>query len=249
MMTLRPDPNEAVRELIRLPPLLSSFASLSPMEKSLLGHFIVLSQPKLIVEVGVYRAVTTLLILDFLKLNEINAQVVGFDMVETCEQLLRENADVRRWVEEGRLRLIGGELPFSLQRWIEEEHPVVDLALLDARHDFPSVDWELKLLWPTLAPQGYILGHDYTEQFDGVRYAFDHFAAKTGAHLMPLASKWPAAEQGRDSVLVAMRRPTYRKSFGHLLKHRWEGWKADLVRGRWTGSLWKKMLRPLVKRS
>ena len=54
MMTLRPDPHEAVREPIRLPPLLSSFASLSPMEKSLLGHFMVLSRPRLIVEVGVY---------------------------------------------------------------------------------------------------------------------------------------------------------------------------------------------------
>ena len=248
MMTLRPDPNEAVREPIRLPPLLSSFASLSPMEKSLLGHFIVLSRPKLIVEVGVYRAITTLLILDFLKLNEIDAQVVGFDMPETCEQLLRENADVKRWVDEGRLRFIGGELPFSLQRWIEEERPVVDLVLLDARHDFPSVDWELKLLWPCLAPQGYILGHDYTETFDGVRYAFDHFAAKVGAHLMPLASKWPTAEQGRDSVLVAMRRPTYQKSFGNWLKHRWEGWKADLVRGDWSGPLWKRVVRPLLRR-
>jgi hypothetical protein len=249
MMTLRPDPHEAVREPIRLPPLLSSFASLSPMEKSLLGHFIVLSRPKLIAEVGVYRAITTCLILDFLKLNEIDAQVVGFDMPETCEQLLRENVDVRRWSEEGRLRLIGGELPFSLQRWIEEERPVVDLALLDARHDFPSVDWELKLLWPCLAPQGYILGHDYTEEFDGVRYAFDHFAAKYGAHMMPLASKWPAAEQGRDSVLVALRRPTYQKTFGHWLGHRWEGLKADLVRGKWTGSLWKKVLRPMLRGS
>lgn len=249
MMTLRPDPHEAVREPIRLPPLLSSFASLSPMEKSLLGHFIVLSRPKLIVEVGVYRAITTLLILDFLKLNEIDAQVIGFDMPETCEQLLRENADVKRSVDEGRLRLIGGELPFSLQRWIEDERPVVDLALLDARHDFPSVDWELKLLWPCLAPQGYILGHDYTEDFDGVRYAFDHFAAKNGAHLMPLASKWPAAEQGRDSVLVALRRPTYRKSFGNWFKHRWEGLKADLVRGNWSGSVWKKWVRPLLRRS
>lgn len=49
MMTLRPDPHEAAQEPIRFPPLLSSLASLSPMGKSLLVHFIVLSQPKLIV--------------------------------------------------------------------------------------------------------------------------------------------------------------------------------------------------------
>jgi hypothetical protein len=235
-----------VREPIRLPPLVASFASLSPMEKSLLGHFIILSRPKLIVEVGVYRAVTTCLIMEFLRLNEIDAQVVGFDMEETCVQLVRENAEVRRWTEEGRLRLIGGELPFSLQRWIEEERPVVDLALLDARHDFPAVDWELKLLWPCLSDQGCILGHDYSAEFEGVRYAFDHFAAKHGAHLLPLESRWSAGEQG-NSALVALRRPTYRKTFRNWLTHRADGWRADLVRGKWTGPLWKNVLRPLLR--
>jgi len=248
MMTLRPDPHEAVREPIRMPPLLASHGSLSPMEKSLLGYFIILSRPKLIVEIGVYRAITTRLILDFLRLNEIDAQVVGFDMPDTCEQLLRENGEVRQAVESGRLRLVGGELPSSLRRWVEEEKPVVDLALLDARHDFPSVDWELKLLWPCLSSNGYILGHDYTGEFDGVRYAFDHFASKVGAHLLPLESRWPSPELGRDSVLVALRRPVYRKTLSVWFRHRCEGWRADFVRSRWTGPLWQ-FLRQHIRRA
>src|SRR5205823_814909 len=115
-------------------------------------------------------------------------------------------------------------------------------------HDFPSVDWELKLLWPCLAPHGYILGHDYSAEFDGVRYAFDHFAGRMGAHLLPLESPWPK-ESGRNSVLVALRRPTHQKIWREWLRHRWQGWQADLVRGKWTGALWAKVLRPLLRGS
>lgn len=231
---------------IRLPPLVGGVASLSPLEKSLLGHFLLLARPRVIVEIGVYRAVTTGFIMEFLALNGIEAQVVGFDRPEICEQLARENADVRRWLEDGRLRLVSGELPFSLREWTEREKPVVDFALIDARHDYPSVDWELKLLYPCLAPGGYILGHDYCALFEGVRYAFDHFAARHGAMVLPLASAWPESEPGRGSVLVALRRPAYEKNLRAWCHHRWQGLKADLVRGRASGALWRA-LRPLFR--
>jgi Methyltransferase domain len=226
---------------ICLPPLVADVASLSPLEKSLLGHFLLLSRPRVIVEIGVYRAVTTGFIMEFLRLNGLEAQVVGFDRPEMCEQLSRENADVQRWLAEGRLRLVSGELPFSLREWTEREKPVIDLALVDARHDFPSVDWELKLLYPCLAPGGYILGHDYSALFEGVRYAFDHFAARHGAMLMPLESGWPEGESGRGSVLVALRRPTYKQNLRTWCHHHWQGLKADLVRGRLSGALWRAL--------
>ena len=231
---------------ICLPPLVADVASLSPLEKSLLGHFLLLARPRVIVEIGVYHAVTTGFIMEFLRLNGLDAQVVGFDRLEICEQLARENADVRRWLEEGRLRLVSGELPFSLREWTEREKPVVDLALIDARHDFPSVDWELKLLYPCLAPGGYILGHDYCALFEGVRYAFDHFATRHGAMVMPLESAWTEGESGRSSVLVALRRPAYKKNLRTWCQHHWQGLKANLVRGRVSGALWRS-LRPLLR--
>lgn len=234
------------RTPICLPPLVADVASLSPLEKSLLGHFILLARPRVIVEIGVYRAVTTGFIMEFLQLNALDTQVVGFDRPEICEQLTRENVEVRRWIAEGRLRLVSGELPFSLQEWTENEKPVVDLALIDARHDFPSVDWELKLLYPCLAPGGYVLGHDYSAQFEGVRYAFDHFAARHGAMVMPLESAWPEGVSGRSSVLVALRRPAYKKNLRTWWHHRWQGLKADFVRGRVSGVLWRA-LRPLLR--
>jgi Methyltransferase domain len=241
-----PQPAPAACAPISLPPLVSSAASLSPLEKSLLGHFILLSRPRVIVEIGVYRAVTTSFIMEFLTLNGLDTQVIGFDRPEICEQLSRENDDVRRWLADGRLRLISGELPFSLQQWTRDEKPTVDLALIDARHDFPSVDWELKLLYPCLAPTGYVLGHDYSAQFEGVRYAFDHFAARSGAMVMPLESAWPEGGSGRSSVLVALRRPTYRKNLRTWWHHRWAGLKADFVRKPVSGAVWRA-LRPLLR--
>jgi predicted O-methyltransferase YrrM len=236
---------EQVAEPFRLPPLVEASASLSPVEKSLLGHFLLLTQPRLVVEVGVYRAVTTRFLIDALALNAMTARVVGFDLPEVVVQLRTGHPDVARWEREGRLELVGGELPESLRDWAARTTPQIDLALVDARHDFPSVMWELRLLWPHLAPHGVILGHDYTAEFDGVRYAFDHFARRHGAMLLPLTGQSDSATT--RSTLIALRRPLYTKTLRSWLHHRWQGAKADFVRSPWTGALWRKVLRPLLR--
>jgi hypothetical protein len=228
----------------RFPPLVESRASLSPIEKSLLGHLILLARPKVILEIGVYRAVTTRFIIEFLELNEIDCRVVGFDLSEIVDQL-RAQPEVVRWEAARRLELVPGELPASLGDWLGANRPEVGLALIDARHQYSSVMWELRLIWPWLSPHGYIVGHDYCAEFDGVRYAFDHFAKKQSAMLMPLMA--PAGAPAGRSVLVVLRRPAYSKTAGAWLRHHWEGWKSDLVRSRVVGSLWRNVLRPLFR--
>jgi len=236
---------ERTAEPFRMPPLVQASASLSPIEKSLLGHFLLLTQPRIVVEVGVYRAVTTRFLIDTLSLNSISARVVGFDLPEVVAQLRDEHPDVARWEQEGRLELVAGELPESLRDWVNRAQPCVDLALVDARHDFPSVIWELRLLWRCLAPHGVILGHDYAPEFDGVRYAFDYFARKNGAMILPLVGQSEAIET--RSTLIAMRPSIYEKTFRGWLHHRWQGMKADLVRSPWTCGLWGRVFRPLLR--
>jgi hypothetical protein len=238
-------PDDRAAAPFRFPPLVESKASLRPLEKSLLGHFILLAQPKMILEIGVYRAVTTQFIIELLELNDIDCKVVGFDLPEVVEQLRREHADVPRWEASGRLELVGGQLPASLHDWLQAKRPEVGLALIDARHEYGSVIWELRLIWPWLARHGYIIGHDYSAEFDGVRYAFDHFARKQGAMLMPLQAA--GDDPAERSVIVALRQPTYRKTAGAWLHHHWEGWKADVVRSRFAGALWRKVLRPIFR--
>ena len=238
-------PDDRPADPFRFPPLVESRASLRPLEKSLLGHFILLAQPRIILEIGVYRAVTTRFFLDFLELNQIDCRVVGFDLPEVVAQLRAEHPDVARWESEGRLELVGGQLPGSLDDWLAAKRPEIGVALIDARHEFASVIWELRLIWPWLAPHGYIVGHDYSAEFDGVRDAFDTFARKSGAMLLPLQAAGDAPEM--RSVMVAMRRPTYRKTPGAWLHHHWEGMKADLVRSPIFGAIWRGVLRPILR--
>jgi hypothetical protein len=239
-------PASPAAEPFRFPSLVEDRASLHAIEKSLLGHFILLAQPKVIIETGVYRAVTTRFLIEFLELNNMPARVVSFDLPEVVEQLRREQPDIRRWEAEGRLELVGGELPLALRDWLAKARPEVGVALIDARHIFASVLWELRLVWPWLARDGYIVGHDYCADFDGVRYAFDHFARKNGAMLLPLAATGSTSEM--SSVLVAMRRRSYEQRFADWLHYRWEGLKTDLVLGRVTGPVWRAV-RPLLRGS
>ena len=62
--------------------------SLNSFEKSILLHVLAISHPRIILELGVYKGMTTKFICDWLKQYKIEAQVVGFDLPEVINQLL-----------------------------------------------------------------------------------------------------------------------------------------------------------------
>jgi predicted O-methyltransferase YrrM len=237
------NPTPAPEPLIRMPAAQGAKASLSPLEKGLLAHFILLTRPRLIVEIGVYEAVTTAFMLELIALNGLPSRIVGFDLAEVIARLRKENQAVQEGERCGRLQLVEGWLPDSLEAWTVRERPVVDLALVDAQHDFPHVTWELAALWNVLAPEGVILGHDYCTGFDGVRYAFDAFARRQGGMLLPLGSSLEAVAAGHTSVLVALRRPAHQPSARGWLTHHWQGAKAQFART----AAWRNVLRPLIR--
>jgi predicted O-methyltransferase YrrM len=235
--------------VVRLPAAVAARASLSPLEKSLLAHFLVLARPQIIVETGVYQAVTTEFMLEVAALNGLPSRLVGFDLPDVISRLREANEKIRQHERDGRLQLVEGLLPGSLRQWVASERPQVGFALIDAQHEFPHVTWELEALWPCLAPDGVILGHDYCAEHDGVRYAFDAFARKHGGHLLPLTSAGKAGAAEHRSSLVALRRAAYQPNAGDWLKHHGLGWKANLVRSRLLGGFWRNCLRPLLKGS
>ena len=182
MTTEMQDQSYAFNDLIKFPEIVLSAHSLTPMEKMLLGNFLLMSRPKVVVELGVYRAQTTEFICQFLELNGIDAPVYGFDIPEQIEEIRTQNSRVQALEASGRLHLIPGWLPDSLQSWLDDHTNLqIDFALVDATHEYPNVTSELELIWPRIARHGVVMCHDYDRrpEHEGVRYAVDRFAART----------------------------------------------------------------------
>lgn len=221
--------------------------SLGELEKSILGHLILLARPRVIVEVGVFRGTTTRFMLEFLELNNIPCKVVGFDTYEqvTLESLF-QNDWFARAVDEGRFEPVKGWLPGSLKEWLDRTNEPIDVVLDDATHQYGSVSAELRLLWPRLSQHGYFVADDYSSSWPGVRYAVDRFARGPGVEKVSLEASKRAWEAGHGSTLAVLRKPSYQYKTRDLLPHLWLKWKSDLLRIPLVNWFWGRV-RPLFK--
>lgn len=229
-------------ELIQLPDLTIAEGSLSPMERSLIAHFIMLSRPKTIIELGVFEAHTSVFMCDVLKMNGLDATVYGFDLAPVISNLRDNNTEVNQLEDDDKLSLVPGALPQSLIDWLDKNKQDVDFALVDARHDYYSVMTELRLLYPRLKRGGFILCHDYSDKYDSVYYAINRFARANGAMVLPLASTPEATDKGHHSVLVAVAKPIYPH---YLTRNVYLAFQSRLIHSK----LWQKYLKPILRRS
>lgn len=232
---------------IKLPALSEAPGSLSAFEKSLFGHFIALTRPRLIVELGVLDAVTTRFILEFLTINEISSKVVGFDFPDVVSNLRMSNKYVQQKEKDNVLQLIPGELPMSLESWLKTTDETIDLALVDATHSYKSVIDELSLLWPQLSDDGYILCHDYSDLHEGVRYAVDRFSFNRNVLVIPLLASNRAIEWGHTSVLVALCKRSHSLTARGWKHHLGLSLKKDLLRNPVFGKLWNTLIKPALR--
>ena len=229
------------KDLIHLPELTVATGSLSPMERSLVAHFLLLSRPQVVVELGVFEAHTSQFLCDVLKMNDIQAKVYGFDLKHVVKKLRAENQAVQALEQDNKLALIPGELPRSLIDWLNQTNSTIDFALVDARHDYHSVMQELNLLYPRLSRGGFILCHDYSPPYEGIRYAVNHFAKSKGAMMLPLGSTDEASNSGHHSVLVALSHPPYPQ---HWTRNVYLAMRSRVVHSK----LWQNVLKPLLKK-
>lgn len=230
--------NVQYEKLVKIPPLTEDLGSLTAAEKSILAHFILLVRPRIILELGVFHAVTTQFMCEFLMKNGLDGRVIGFDVPEVVAALRENNPSVQHLEALQRLQLVPGRLPFSLSAWLNSTTDQFDFALVDATHDYHNVYGELTTLWPHLSADGFILCHDYSVKYDGVRYAVDEFAARNGAACMPLLSSNAAGKAGYSSCLVALRHRPHRLTVAGIVPHWWMSTKIRLLANPVFGQLW-----------
>ncbi len=128
------------------PTLKNGRYSTSGFEKSVIAHFVMLVRPKVIVELGVFEALTTQFLCELVASNGIPTKIYGFDLPEVIEKIRRTNEKIEAFEKDGLLRLVPGCLPVSLEKWLKMEQPEIGIAIVDATHDYPSVLGELNLL-------------------------------------------------------------------------------------------------------
>jgi len=202
-------------DLIQMPIISESEASLRPMEKIFLAQFMMLVRPAVALELGVHKGFTTRFLAEFIAANHLDCSLHGFDLANVLADLRNSSPDIVELEKQNRLELVPGALPTSLESWLKT-HPVVDFALVDAMHDFAHVFSELYLIWPHLSEGGIILCHDYAPgDHDGVICAINYFVSVTpGAECISLKSTAKADQfpwNGTDtymyhSALAAVRR-------------------------------------------
>jgi len=231
---------------VRFPPLKLIPESLTGVEKSVLGNLMLVCRPKVIVETGVYEAHSTEFMCQFMEHNQITGSVYGFDLPNVVSALRDTNEAVKHYEAQGSLHLIPGRLPHALDEWLKSTHEPIDLALIDAAHDYRSVLLELQLIWPRLANNGFIVCHDYANRNPGVQYAVDYFVRTHHTRMLPLVTSLDAQTQEYESAIAILCHPQHKYKFWQWAYHWSLKFRADLLTVTIIRNLWMR-IRPFIK--
>lgn len=209
-------------ELFRMPELSMQTASLTPLEKYNLALLMIAIKPKTIVETGVWRGLTTKFVADFVRENNLESLIIGFDLPDVIDELIT-NSFFSKDLEN--VEFVKGLLPYSLQNWLSEKKPAIDLAIIDADHNYYSAFTELSAIQPYISDEGYIFCHDYgldQNNHEGVFCAVEDFCLIYKFDKLPLQSipSSPKTLTSAQSVLLRRKmKTTLRRKLHHIKKY------------------------------
>ena len=170
-----------------------------------LAETVLALNPQVVVEVGVWKGLSTIHMADRLRSIYSSGVVVAVDTFQgSAEHWLGEHR-VPMWNGKPSLydTFIENVRSCELENWVvplpidsinaamvlRDLGVVVDMIHLDAAHDAMSVSMDLQAWWPLLRDGGVLIGDDYCEQWPGVVQAFDAFAERYGVALECSAPK------------------------------------------------------------
>jgi hypothetical protein len=182
-------------DVVSFPDMEHQTGSIGFIEKMIIGELLIVTQPKLLVETGLFQGFTTKFVCEFLKNNGLlGCRIKAFDMPDVVQRLQTNPY----FASEKSIELVGGLLPGSLKRHLEATQQMVDFAIVDADHSYRGVTGDLETLAPFMRPGGYIFAHDYRKgdpDYEELIAAIDHFAVTHGFAMLPLN---PAKFEDRD---------------------------------------------------
>jgi Methyltransferase domain len=212
-------------EIISFPDMEHHAGSVGFIEKMIIGELLIVAQPKLVIETGVYRGFTTKFVCEFLKNNgQSDCRIVAFDRPDVVQELQRDPY----FAAEQKIELVGGALPASLKKHLQATEQMIDFAIVDADHSYRGVTGDLKALAPHIRPGGYIFAHDYRTgdpEYKELISAVDHFALTHGFSMLPLnptpfgtQNVWGSAILRKpDGDQLSLSNHLYHKTLGRVI--------------------------------
>ncbi len=165
-----------------------------------LSRAIDVAQPKIIVEIGVWKGGSTLFMAEHLRRLELDAVVIAIDTwLGSWDHWINPGWRAQLGFMHGypnffykflnnvkALKLEDYVIPLPLDSLNANEtlkflQIQPDIVHIDAGHDYRAVKSDIEIWWPLIKPNGFMIGDDYQrEVWPGVCQAFDEFAAQHG---------------------------------------------------------------------
>ena len=179
------------------------------------------TKPQRLMEVGSFRGYTALCLAQHTSLE---AQIVTVDQYPDHGEAYRHSSYARK-IE----RRVGKT---SSELFANDKPGSYDLIFLDADHSYAGVKHDTELLLPLVAPDGYLVWHDYAN--------WGYFNGKNGVpeYLGELADRLPIAHiMGSDLAIhspawAAEKKPQFCKALQEkLAPHQIDTWQTAAMRG------------------
>jgi hypothetical protein len=154
-------------------------------------------EPKVIVEIGVWKGGSTLFMAEHLRTRGFDAVVIAVDTWlgswdHWVNPELRKHLAFRNGYPNFFYKFMNNVRALGLQNYVvplpldsvnaretlRHFGLAPDMLHIDAGHDYLAVSTDIAIWWDLLRPGGYLVGDDYAPTWPGVVRAFDEFAAR-----------------------------------------------------------------------